>query len=279
MRRSGMILIVLGLVLALLSAVGVFSLLKQQEPTPVVTPAPTVKVVVTTQNIPERTVIQANMVTVKDWPPEYVPVGAMNKTQDVIGKVTSSSMVVGEVVLAAKITGEEQAVGLAPTLPPGLVAVVLALSPVSAVGGAVREGDNVDVLISLDYMLYDENGDESKNQYTTFYTIQDTPVLKVGGTGLDTGTTTQAAAIAPTSTAARTTSAGAVMVTVLVTPQDALLLKYARERGTIDLALRSPQFHDQVSTDPVYLEYIIRRFDLPRPLIIHKDQTGTGEQK
>jgi hypothetical protein len=61
------------------------------------------------------------------------------------------------------------------------------------------------------------------------------------------------------------------MLTILVTPQDALLIKYAREKGTIDLVLRSPQFHDLVVTDPVYLDYIVRRFELPRPLIIRKE--------
>ncbi len=244
------------------------------QPTP--TPIPTVKVVVATQNIAERTIIQANMVTLKDWPQDLVPIGALTKTQDAVGKITAAALVPGEPVLMSRVSLEEQTVGLAPMLPPGLVAVVLALSPVSSVGGAIREGDAVDVLISTEYSLYNEEGDESKPLYATFYTIQDVPVLRVAGQG-DAAATTQGGTLAPTGRAT-TVAAGAVMVTVLVTPQDALLLKYAREKGSIDLALRSPQFHDQVITDPVYLDYIMRRFELPRPLLIKKQTSTTQEE-
>jgi Flp pilus assembly protein CpaB len=135
-----------------------------------------------------------------------------------------------------------------------------------AVGGAIREGDSVDVLVSIEYSIYDEKGDESKPMQTTFYTIQDVPVLAISGQ-IDSAN----AQTGSSKTATQSSVAGPGMLTILVTPQDALLIKYAREKGTIDLVLRSPQFHDLVVTDPVYLDYIVRRFELPRPLIIRKE--------
>lgn len=270
MRRSGVILIVVGLVLAVMSVIGVLSLSQRQTTTaPTPTPMPTVKVVVAAQNVPERTMLQANMLTVKDWPADLLPAGTVTKPQDLIGKVTSAPLVTGEIVLLSKVSIEQTAVGLAPSLPPGLVAMSLGLSPVLAVGGAIRAGDAVDILVSMEYSIYDEAGSESRPLQATFYTIQDVPVLAVSGQ--------QDVAAAGTTKAAATSSAtGPSMLTVLVTPQDALLLKHAREKGTIDLVLRSPQYHDQVVTDPVYLEYIMRRFELPRPIMVRRDTQSTG---
>ena len=274
MRRTGLLFIILGLLLAVLSGVGVFRLLQQQA-APAPTPVPAARIVVAAQDIPDRTAVQASMLTLKDWPQDMVPVGATTESQDLIGKITSGRIVAGEPVLLSKVSSETATSGLAPTLPPGLVAMVLSLSPVAAVGGAVRTGDSVDILLSLDYGVYNEQGDESKDLHTTFYSIQDVPILEAL---IPASAKTETGTLGATSQASM---GSAVVVTILVTPQDALLLKYAREKGTIDLVLRSPQFHDQVVTDPVYLEYIMRRFELPEPLIIIKKaaQATTGEDK
>lgn len=266
MKRSGVLLMLLGLLLALVSGAGVYSLLQQK---PVVTPTPqvTVKVVVAAQNIPERTLLQPAMLTVKDWPPDLAPLGYMSQIPDVVGKVTAAALAVGEPVLKSKVSIEQETIGLAPTLPPGLVAMTLAMSPVNAVGGALRSGDTVDIIVSLEYSTYDETGAESKAMQTTFYTIQDVPIL--GITAFGSAGTQQ--------TGSTSSSSSMNLVTILVTPQDALLVKYAREKGAVDFLLRSPQFHDQVITDPVYLEYITRRFELPKPLLIRRQETTTGE--
>lgn len=274
MRRTGLLLITLGLLLAVLSGIGVYRLLQQQSAPPP-TPQPTVKLVVAAQNIPDRTIVQASMLTLKEWPQDLAPVGAATKSEELIGKITIGSIVTGEPVLLSKVSTEAQMTGLAPTLPPGLVAMVVSLSPVSAVGGAVRTGDSVDMLLSLEYIAYNEQGDESKELHTTFYSIQDVPVLAASS---------PAAAATETGTLGASVQAdmgSAVVLTVLVTPQDALLLKYAREMGTIDVVLRSPQFHDQVVTDPVFLQYIMRRFELPEPVMIRKQgtTTATGDEE
>lgn len=274
MRRTGLLLITLGLLLAVLSGIGVYRLLQQQSAPPP-TPQPTVKLVVAAQNIPDRTIVQANMLTLKEWPQDLAPVGAATKSEELIGKITIGSIVTGEPVLLSKVSTEAQMTGLAPTLPPGLVAMVVSLSPVSAVGGAVRTGDSVDMLLSLEYIAYNEQGDESKELHTTFYSIQDVPVLAASS---------PAAAASEKGTLGASVQAdmgSAVVLTVLVTPQDALLLKYAREMGTIDVVLRSPQFHDQVVTDPVFLQYIMRRFELPEPVMIRKQgtTTATGDEE
>ena len=55
-------------------------------------------------------------------------------------------------------------------------------------------------------------------------------------------------------------------MTVLVDQQDALVLKFARESGaSIDFALRGKLDHDIISTEPVTLDYMIRRFNITPP--------------
>lgn len=272
MKRSGSLLILLGVLLALISSLGVFSVMRKEE-TPTPTPLPTVKVVVATQNIADRSIIQASMLTMKDWPQNLAPAGVVSNPQELVGKIAVGAMVTGEPVLSSKVSYEQQQVGLAPTLPPGLVAMALAVSPVSSVGGAVRAGDAVDILISMEYSIYNEKGEESKPLHVAYYSIQDVPILDVANTA---EAPTSGSATARTQASAMAVAPG--MLTVLVTPQDALLLKYAREKGSIDLVLRSPQYHDQVVSDPVYLDYVIRRFELPVPVLIQKRTTQSLDE-
>jgi pilus assembly protein CpaB len=231
-----------------------------------------VEVVVAAQDIPERTLIQPSMVTKREWPSTILPPGAHTRLDEVVGKYTLTRIVAGEVILPGRISEARETGEVALTIPPGLVAVALPVSTVSGVGGALRPGDRVDVMISLDIQMYDASGDKSEPQFTTLYTIQDVPVLRVSGVG-EAGSSARPAQgqqQAATAQAGAGVLGSVTTLTLLVTPQDALLLKYARERGTIDLALRSPSFHDQVVTDPVYLDYIITRFQLPTPPIVHK---------
>jgi Flp pilus assembly protein CpaB len=60
------------------------------------------------------------------------------------------------------------------------------------------------------------------------------------------------------------------IVTLLVSPQDALVLKWARENGAvIDLALRSAVDEEVFSTEAVTLDYMISRFNITVPKKLH----------
>ncbi|HUX76931.1 MAG TPA: Flp pilus assembly protein CpaB [Anaerolineae bacterium] len=55
-------------------------------------------------------------------------------------------------------------------------------------------------------------------------------------------------------------------LTLIVTPQDAMVLKYAGEIGaSIDLVLRSSADTGQITTDSVTLQYIFERFEIELP--------------
>jgi hypothetical protein len=56
------------------------------------------------------------------------------------------------------------------------------------------------------------------------------------------------------------------MVILVVSSQDALVLKYARENNFIlDLALRAAGDENPITTEAVTLEYMIRRFGISFP--------------
>jgi hypothetical protein len=53
-------------------------------------------------------------------------------------------------------------------------------------------------------------------------------------------------------------------VTLLVTPQDALVLKYLYEMGAdLDLALRSAGNDAPVITEPIWLRYVLDKYQIP----------------
>jgi pilus assembly protein CpaB len=56
------------------------------------------------------------------------------------------------------------------------------------------------------------------------------------------------------------------LVTLVVTPQDAMVLKYVEELGaSVDLVLRSAGDTDPVTTDSITLQYILERFNIELP--------------
>ena len=50
----------------------------------------------------------------------------------------------------------------------------------------------------------------------------------------------------------------------LVSPQDALVLKYVKDAGgTLDMVLRAPGAEQPDEADPVDVDYVIKRYKLP----------------
>ena len=111
------------------------------------------------------------------------------------------------------------------------------------------------------------NGDQ-RPRLVTQLTVQDAVVLRVG----DWPGEEEAPPVEeeqPQEVEAQPVSPGRAAVeplTVVVTPQDAMVLKYAREVGaSMDLVLRSVGDTDLLTTDSVTLQYMLERFDIELP--------------
>lgn len=255
MRRGGRILILLGIVLAILTAGGTFLVLSTAQPQ--APQIPTRPVIIAQQNIPDRTEIAPDAVGVAQWPEAYIPPGAFEKSDLVTGRLANEPIYQGQIILPQMIIDKskvkETRSNASFVIPAGKIAVAFPISSLSGVAGAIQNGDTVDMLLTL-----------SPNQGTRPITptaptlggeglavsqvmLQDVLILNVGNW--------------PTGTAADKNTPASSIVTFALDHQDALALKAAREQGTIEMVLRRAGDHAAVKTEPVNLQYLNKRFN------------------
>ncbi len=270
LKGGGRIFIILGVVVALIVAVGVFALANQVTPTRVVLKP----VVMAVKDIPEKTYFTdtnvKTLLQVKQWPQDVVPLRALNKPEEAIGKLNSAPVYQGEPLVASALTGvTEGKTGLSVDLPRGMVAITISITDVGAVAGAILPGDHVDLLWAYTPAVATttESSAPAKPgapavaagsvaslgpQPIVQTILKDVQVLAVGGT-----TNT------PQSKAGGTAkSATGGNVTFLLSHQDAQVVKWIAENGKVDLALR--RFDDRaiVDTEQVSLDYITSRYKI-----------------
>jgi Flp pilus assembly protein CpaB len=164
--QRGRLLILLGLVLLLgvgallvIFVVGGGSIPGLSQPTPVPSPTPEaadapVQVVIMSQNVGRGEKILANQVTTGPWPKKLLPPNAVLDVNDAVGKLARYDLQQGEPVLKSLLaedpsllshTGSEAAL----QIPEGQVAISLPMTRLSTVAYAIRDGDSVNVLVSL----------------------------------------------------------------------------------------------------------------------------------
>ncbi|MCB9453885.1 MAG: hypothetical protein H6672_20835 [Anaerolineaceae bacterium] len=336
----------------------------QQPVAPIATPIPRVSILISVQNLPRgyrfpdtEEALLNNVVAWRDFPEDTVPFDAMTFDQveaaggleRVIGdKIARTDIPREAYILSAQLVSdlsEIASVGsdAAAVLPADRVAVTIPIDRETSVGYAVRDGDFVDVLVSMLFVDVDEifqslapnrftlitqNADgtftlttsiEGRTDVTNLgpvvvspserqrprmvvqRTIQAALVVHVGNFPLngrfigiaptstpvpqaDSGSSSQTRATVPPPTAVPLPE----IVTLGVTPQDAVILIWLREaKIPMTLALRSALDQSQSPTDDVTLDYIMSRFriDVPgkrdysiEPAIRSIRQLVTGEE-
>jgi pilus assembly protein CpaB len=170
-------------------------------------------------------------------------------------------------------------------LEPGFVAVALPIDELSSVSYGIQPGDHVDVLMTFFFVDLDQETQtlapvcpplcaagaqeqqaqigEQYSRLASQLTLQDVRVLGVGRWEHEEEQQTE-----EQQTRAQQPVAAVLpeYVTVMVTPQDALVLKLAREYGmSIDLAVRAQDDAQQFATQQVTLDYVMARFGVSLP--------------
>ena len=89
-------------------------------------------------------------VRMQNWPADSVPEGAFRTIEEATkgGRVVLRPIVVGEPILASKVSGTDGRAVLSANLPEGQRAIAIPVSAVNGVAGFVRPGDVVDVLLT-----------------------------------------------------------------------------------------------------------------------------------
>ena len=229
--RSALV-ILLALVCGLSAAAGVNRLRQSPDATP--SGVETCPVVVSVVDIPRGVMISADHLTVKAWPAEMVPPGALSKVEDAVDKVPRTGMVKGEPVIDVKIA--DGIGGLVSNLiPEGMRAFTIHTPTVaSGVAGLVQPGDNVDIVLTVSRAaIKDHTGGGSA---TTL--LQNIEVLAV-----DQDVETQADR--------KVDRNGLRSVTLIVTQDQANKLSLAQSKGTLHLSLRRPGDDVDSNTVPV----------------------------
>lgn len=270
MLRRGRLLILLGLILALVTAGLAYFLLRGAQPAPE-EKVKTAQIVVAKQPINERQDVALEALGTEEWPLENIPENALRNPAQAAGKVAVVPIQEGQPVLSTMVMGKEEAreaEGFASFgVPEGKVAFAVPIEDRNSVAGAIQAGDFVDALVTIKFTLLEEVPAEESEEGEK--------EIKVGGEALATQLTLQDVEVLRVGlwTPPRPTEEGEIpaptqnYLTLLVDQQDALVLLYLRDdpNVTIDFALRGVEDHTIVSTESVTLQYILTRFNVTTP--------------
>jgi pilus assembly protein CpaB len=238
-RRKGWMFFALGLVLALSAAVMVFIVLQNPSAPPAAAPPapPTTKLPVAARPLEPGMKISSADYIMKDFPLDLVPVSAISETVSLDSQLLVRPIGQGETFRSDQFMGGEGA-SMSQQIKQGMVLFAFPIVDLMSQSDVVRDGDHVDLLLTLPLKGLREDDTEKDLGQATALTLQNIEVFKV----LRTAKQEDQPEGAPT----------ALMISV--TPADAVILKYAKDAdGKIDFTLRSP-----LDTEPFVAPYIDR---------------------
>jgi pilus assembly protein CpaB len=175
------------------------------------------QVVVAQQDIPARSKITREMITLTGYPKELVATGALTDPKEVEGRLTLARIRAKDQIHGSDLVAEGQAPTLAYDIPQGMRAIAIQAGEVMAVGTAIKPDDRVDILATYT--------DPNTHQQTTQMILQNVLVLAVNKGETD----------------AQGKQGANSSMTLAVKPEEAELLTAADRAGALRLALRGVQ--------------------------------------
>jgi pilus assembly protein CpaB len=171
-------------------------------------------VVVAVQDIPARSRVTREMVTLTAYPKELIVAGAITDPKEAEGRITLSRIRAKDQIRSSDLVGEGQGPSLGYVIPKGMRAIAIQAGEVMAVGTAVKPDDRVDIMATYTHPI--------SRQETTQMILQNVLVLAVNRGQTD----NQGKEGANTS------------MTLAVKPEEAELLTAADRAGALRVALR-----------------------------------------
>lgn len=212
--------------------------------------APTLQVLVAAQDIGPRQLIDASMVKIQRIPATLVPAGYVRETAEVLGKISESGLVAGEILLANRLLNPTDPE--APVLykmKPNEVLIAVPANAILGQVGMLAVGDHIDLAYTV-AIDFDQNEEAQEDEpVSTFLSLQNLEVkglLRRQPTAEETSGLLRPDAIL-----------------LAVSPQDALVIKHLVDTGApMDFLLRSPGHEALSPVLPVDAQYLIDRFQL-----------------
>jgi len=275
-RLRGCLWLTAGLVLAIAAAVVAYITLtnamvqssKQEGP------IPKVGVVVTTHAVAVRILLTSADVELRQVAVDSAPEGSLRKVEDAIGRLTTTDLYAGEVLVVDRLLNPTSITGNGRTaliMSDNQVLVAFPAGDLMSRLGVLKPGDHIDLLVTFDFPISSAGGavsggsTQQSNTRVAFALLQNLTIAAIiGGQqaaaaqtsgGLLAGGTTKEASTAPT-------NPDALLLTV--SPQDALVLKYVKDNGAVfDVVLRAPGAEKPFDTVPVDVQWLIDRYTIP----------------
>ena len=250
------------------------------------TGGPQAKVVVAARAVAARTVLTAEDLALRELPIGAVPESALHELTAAEGKLTLSDLYADEIVvperlLDANIVSNDQQTAL--HLSEDQVLMAIPAGDLMSQAGLLKSGDRVDLLVSVKFPGQGlpmatpsadrkEQGASGSNEeeLATFCILQNIEVAGLVGVPKGDGTALESSArVDPESTPAAVPNVQRPeSILIIVSPQDALVLKYALDAdGIQDILLRAAGVERQFETQPVNADYVVNRYQIPSGLI------------
>jgi len=262
-NRRGLLIVAVAVVAALAAGVIVYSAIanvpeqaaQPQSPLPAVTAAPAKMVVVAVLDIQPNTVITSSMLTTASFPADLVPSDTITDTNEIVGVTPRSKVYAGQMLFKRQFVSGTTRTGLSASIPKDKVLVAFPSTDILNSTGALRAGDHVDILLSLPISGTTrlDGGAQTGSQIAgaarslvAQTTLQNIEVYSVGRV------------VPPDQANSEDSGAGGRIISFLVDPQEALILKYIKDSGgIIDLIVRSLDATQVNATDPVNVDYLV----------------------
>jgi len=238
-------MVLLALIFGVSAAVGVNSYL-QGSP---VTKADMVPVLVAAIDMARGGNVTSEMVKIKEYPKDMVPIGALSKPEEAVDRAISIPLIKDEPVLEGKLSPKGAGRGMAALVPSGMRAYTIQTPNVAqGVAGFILPGNKVDILLSVNEGVISANRQVASG--TTTMLLQNVEILAV-----------DQKTVAPAEN--KMDAKELRSVTILVAPQQANLLTLAQSKGQLYLALRNLKDGDPARTHPATLDELRFHQELP----------------
>lgn len=249
-RRSGWMLVVLGLVLAISAGAMVYVVLQNQRveaqelatrlAQEQVAPPPTMKLPVAARTLEPGTVISAQDYVLKDFPLDLVPVMAISDTAGLESRVLVQTVGQGETFRNSQFLGGTGA-AISQQLKQGHVLFAFPIVDLLSQSDLIQDGDHLDLLLTLEQT--GAEGDEVGR--ITAITLQNIEVFRV---------------LRPPATE-EDKQPKATALLFSMRPEDAVMVKFVKDAGgTIDFTLRSPTDQANFQVPAIDDAELLRRY-------------------
>lgn len=227
---------------ALVAGLAIFQFLKELgKPQEI----PHTNVVVAAVDIAENTVITADMLTMSPVVTEAVLPTCILDPSLAVGMVMKSDVYAGEQIVSNRLIKvgefEDSSTSLAYVVEPGMRAISISVNSLTSVSNMIRPGNRVDVILNYEYLRQKAGAAIGLMEKVTEtkYLLEDVLVLAVGQNMSKAGSSEYS------------------LVTLQLSPDDALLLTYGETNHNLRLVLRNTLDDEPNNSDAIEIDNIV----------------------